>query len=63
MDLDDVEFLKLSLTKVALLLGVSRSTIYHRKIEEGRVIGSYTDNALDLLIQQLKVRHPYDGKY
>ena len=29
------------------------------------MIGSYTaisDNALDLLIQQLKVRHPYDGE-
>ena len=36
VDLDDVEFLcslKLSLTKVALLLGVSRSTIYRRMME------------------------------
>ena len=68
VDLDDVEFiclLKLSLTKVALLLGVSRSTIYQRMMEEGRVNGSYTaisDNALDLLIQRLKVDHPHDGE-
>ena len=68
MDLDDVEFLcslKLSLKKVAALLGVSRSTIYHRIEEEGRVIGSYTvitDNALDILIQRLKSNHPHDGE-
>ena len=68
VDLDDVEFLcslKLSLTKVAALLGVSWSTIYRRMEEEGRVIGSYTvitDNALDILIQRLKSDHPHEGK-
>ena len=68
VDLDDVEFLcslKLSLTKVAALLGVSRSTIYRRMAEEGRVIGGYTvisDNALDLLIRGLKSDHPHDGE-
>ena len=68
VDLDDVEFLcslKLSLTKVAPLLGVSWSTIYRRMEEEGRVIGSYTvitDNALDILIQRLKSDHPHEGK-
>ena len=68
VDLDVVEFLaslKLSLTKVASLLGVSRSTIYRRMMEEGRVIGSYTpitDTALDLLIQRLKLDHPHDGE-
>ena len=62
VELDDVEFLcslKLSLTKAASLLGVSRSTIYRRMKEEGRVI---SDNALDLLIQRLKVDHPHDGE-
>ena len=69
VDVDlDVEFLctlKLSLTKVAALLGVSRSTIYRRMEEEWRVIGSYTvitDNALDILIQRLKSDHPHDGE-
>ena len=68
VDLDDVEFLsslKLSLTKVAALLGVSRSTIYRRMAEEGRVIGGYTaisDRALDILIRRLKTDHPQDGE-
>ena len=68
VDLDDVEFLcslKLSLTKVAALLGVSRSTIYRRMAEEGRVIGGYTaisDSALDILIRGLKTDHPQDGE-
>lgn len=68
VDLDDVEFLcslKLSLTKVSSLLGVSRSTIYRRMLEEGRVIGSYTqmtDTALDSIVQRLKVDHPNDGE-
>ena len=68
VDLDDVEFLcslRLSLTKVAALLGVSRSTIYRRMAEEGRAIGGYTaitDNALDLLIRGLKSDHPHDGE-
>ena len=68
VDLDDVEFLcslKMSLTKVASLLDVSRSTIYRRMIEDGRVIGSYTaitNTALDALIQTVKVDHPNDGE-
>ena len=68
VDLDDVEFLcslKVSLTKVASLLCVSRSTIYRRMMDEGRVIGSYTDitdNALDIVVQRLKVDHPNDGE-
>ena len=68
VDLDDVEFLcslRLSLTKVAALLGVSRSTIYRRMAEEGRAIGGYTaitDNALDLLIRGLKSDHPMTVK-
>ena len=44
VDLDDVEFLcslKLSLIKVASLLGVSRSTLYRRILDEGRIMGNY----------------------
>ena len=68
VDLDDVEFLcsmKLSLTKVAALLGVSCSTIYRRMAEERRVIGGYraiSDSALDILIRGLKTNHPQDGE-
>ena len=45
VDLDDVEFLcslRLSLTRVAAIIGISRSTLYRRMIEEGRMIGGYS---------------------
>ena len=68
LDLDDVEFLlslSLSMTKVADILKVSRSTIYRRMKEENRVLGSYssiTDAALDTLIISIKRDHPNDGE-
>ena len=61
VDLDDVEFLcslKLNLTKVAALLGVSRSTIYHRM--DRRIHSS--DSAPDILIRGLKTDHLQHGE-
>ena len=68
IDLDDVEFLcslKLSLTKVAAVMGVSRCTLYRRMIDEGRVIGGYSsisDADLDSIIHRVKLDHPHDGE-
>ena len=60
VDLDDVEFLcslRLSLTRVAAIIG---STLYRRMIEEGRMIGGYSsisDADLDSMIQRIKIGH------
>ena len=68
VDLDDVEFLcslKLNLTKVAAIMGVSRCTLYRRMIDEGRVIGGYSlisDADLDSIIHGVKLDHPHDGE-
>ena len=68
VDLDDVEFLlslKLSVTKVAEILMISRSTIYRRMKEENRVMGSYSaisDATLDSVIVSIKRNHPNDGE-
>ena len=67
VDLDDVEFLCSMKRRWHryIVLDVSRSTIYWRMMEEGRVLRTYTqisDSALDLLIQRLKVDHPHDGE-
>ena len=66
--LDDVEFLlslSLSMTKVAQILMVSRSTIYRCMKEENRVLGSYTsitDATLDTIIQSIKRHDQNDGE-
>ena len=42
IDLDDVEFLlslRMSITNIAKIMNVSRSTIYRRMKEDGRTIG------------------------
>ena len=68
VDLDDMEFLcslKLNLTRVASILGLSRSTLYRRMTEEGRIIGGYSnisDAVLNSVVQRVKVDHPHDGE-
>ena len=68
VDLDDVEFLcslKLSVTKIAVILGVSRSTLYRRMVEDRRVLGGYSiisDSELDSIVRRIKVSHPNDGE-
>jgi len=68
VDLDDVEFLrslKLTWTMVADVLGVSKSTIFRRMTEEGRVVSTYSsidDGSLDSIVQSVKVDHPNDGE-
>ena len=68
VNLDDVEYLSslnLSLTKIGAMLGVSRSTIYRRMSEEGRVLGAYSvisDESIDSIVRQIKEDHPNDGE-
>ena len=69
VDIEDIEFLRglrLSYTKIASFLGVSRSTIYRRMEEYGVSIDSkYTeisDGDLDRQISLIKTQHPHDGE-
>ena len=68
VNLDDVEFLQslnLSVTKIGTILGISRSTIYRRMTEEGRVMGTYSmisDASIDSIVRRIKEDHPNDGE-
>ena len=68
VNLDDVEFLQslnLSVTKIGTILGISRSTIYCRMTEEGRVMGTYSmisDASIDSIVRRIKEDHPNDGE-
>ena len=69
IDMEDVELLRslrFSWTKVAAIVGVSRSTLYRRLEEEGVSTDlRYTtigDEALDRLIYDIKQEHPNDGE-
>ena len=69
VDMRDIEFLRglrFSWTKVAEVLGISRSTLYRRLSEEGITHeGTYSDisdNSLDDLIKEIKERFPNDGE-
>ena len=67
--IDDVEFLRglnFTWTKIAEILGCSRSTLYRRLEEEGISRDCYyaniTDGQLDATISQIKESHPKDGE-
>ena len=69
INVEDIELLRslrFSWTKIAQLLGVSRSTLYRRLEEEGISTSmTYTniDNRqLDQLVLRIKLSHPYDGE-
>ena len=69
VDMDDVEYLRqlrFSWTKIAALLGISRSTLYRRLDEEGvsreLSYSDLTDTELDLVIGRIKGMHPNDGE-
>lgn len=69
ISLEDVELLHslwFTWTKIAQLLGVSRSTLY-RRLEEEEISTSMTytdidDRELDQLVYRIKLAHPYDGE-
>lgn len=68
VDLDDAEFLrslKLTWKMVGDVLGVSKSTIFRRMSEEGRVVTTYSsisDDSLDSIVRSVKADHPNDGE-
>ena len=69
VSVEEIEFLrqlKFSWTKIATLLGISRSTLYRRLEEENLAIHqSYSDISdaeLDSLVQGIKASHPNDGE-
>lgn len=68
MDIDyvlELRSLNYSWTKIATVIGISRSTLYRRLEEEGISTDDHTDlsNAeLDDIIRSIKQDHPNDGK-
>ena len=58
--------LKFTWTKISSLLGISRSTLYHRLKEEGinptNTYSTVTDNDLDRITKYIKQAHSTDGK-
>ncbi len=69
VDIEDIEFLRnmrFSYTKIAEILGISRSTLYRRIEEEGGVtMNKYTqisDIILDNVVTEIKRNHPNDGE-
>ena len=68
INMDDVEFIRrqrFTWTKIAVILGVSRTSLYHR-LDEGippsTTYSDISDQQLDQLIHQIKVDHPHDGE-
>ncbi|XP_064387315.1 uncharacterized protein LOC135335697 [Halichondria panicea] len=67
LDVEDIEFLRtlmFSYTKIADILGVSRSTLY-QKMEEGVSFDRYSpvsDQVLDNIVAEIKQSHPNDGE-
>ena len=68
VDVDDIEFLRslrFSFTRIAQILGASRSTIYRRMEVEGVSFDRYSDisdHTLDQLKTDIKQRHPDNGE-
>ena len=69
VDFDDIELLRqlrFSWTKIAEILGISRSTLYRRLQSEGisqhLTYSNITDASLDRHIELIKLRHPHDGE-
>ncbi len=68
LDVEDIEFLRtlmFSYTKIADILGVSRSTLYRKMKEEGVSFDRYSpvsDQVLDNIVAEIKQSHPNDGE-
>ena len=69
VDIHEIEYLRslrFSWTRIAKVLGISRSTLYRRLGEEGlsrdATFTNITDAELDHKIQTIKRTHPNDGE-
>ncbi len=69
VDLEDIDFLhglRFSYTKIAVILEVSRATLYRKLEEEGLNSGSFytdiSDADLDQEVVDIKHHHPNDGE-
>ena len=69
VDMNEVEYLRslrFTWTKIANILGISRSTLYRRLDEEGisqhTTFTSITDAELDQKVAAIKNVHPNDGE-
>ena len=68
IEIEDIEFLRslrFSLTAIAEILKVSRSTIYRRMEEYGVPFDKYSnisDRVLDEIMTDIKQHHPNDGE-
>lgn len=69
VSIEEIEYLRglrFTWTKIAILLGISRSTLYRRLEEEGiNLTSTYStiaDNDLDRVVVAIKREHPNDGE-
>ena len=68
VDMYEVEYLRslgFSWTNIALLLGISRSTLYRRMESSGLTLQGYStcaDDELDRIVNQIKTTYPNDGE-